>query len=41
MTNQSNYIEHSILTRKFIKTGTLVRIISLGIAYAAILAMAF
>ncbi|WP_425390242.1 hypothetical protein [Ekhidna sp.] len=41
MNNHTNYVEHRILTRKFIKTGTLVRIASLGIAYLAILAMSF
>ena len=37
--NHSNYIDHKILTRRFIKTGTLVRIASLAMAYLAILVM--
>jgi hypothetical protein len=39
MDKQVNYIDPAILTRKFVKTGTLVRIASLGIAYLALLAM--
>lgn len=40
MEKQVNYIDPAILTRKFVKTGTLVRIASLALAYLAIFAMA-
>lgn len=39
MDKQVNYIDPAILTRKFVKTGTLVRIASLGLAYLAIILM--
>jgi len=39
MDNQMHYIEPTVLTRKFVRTGTLVRIASLAMAYLAIIAM--
>lgn len=39
MEKQGNYIDPAILTRKFVKTGTMVRIASLALAYLAIFAM--
>lgn len=39
MEKQVKYIDPTILTRKFTKTGTLVRLASLALAYLAIFAM--
>ncbi|MEQ8905628.1 hypothetical protein [Ekhidna sp.] len=39
MKEHVNYIDPAILTRKFVKTGTMVRIASLALAYLAIIAM--
>ena len=40
MENKVNYVDPAVLTRKFVKTGTMVRIASLALAYLAIFAMA-
>ncbi len=39
MDKQVKYIDPAVLTRKFAKTGTLVRIASLGLAYLALILM--
>ncbi len=39
MENQGTHIDTAIITRKFLKTGTMVRIASLALAYLAIFAM--
>ena len=38
MENQVKYIDPAILTRKFTKTGTLVRLAALALAYLVIFA---